>query len=626
MSAAYQAQYKHRLDDAGFDPLTSIEQTKATFGEGAAASFHYMMDEGTSTSAIRAYQPYLDTRDDEIEKLTGKRPVLPFGSMREPWYADAAELVTSGELGLTDGKLDARSPRAVGMTKRINNDYLHSLAIREQLRRENPESILSDAQIADKVKEELGAKRKVNQSVMARASGMSQFVGTAAGALTDPTVIATLPLGLEWQGGKALVNAARAFGSEFAIGAGTEALIQADVYEFKKAIDSPYTKAEALLNVLAAGVGAGVLRATVGAGIDAGVALRRAFAEKGATEALIKAGIDPVIATRILDEVETRAASRPPDVSLRDHSDAIDAAVESVSAGRLADEPGLDAARHAEDQATVIEAKRFLDERIAELTPEAGNRLDRGTRKAFEAEIESVRQRLNEVSSESRLNDLIDAEKAAGATGRKAKAAATKAQEKEVSAVGKELDERLKKLEQDNVARKAESELSRLEQGKIKDPVKTATKLGFNDPTPLRKAIRNIVDEGRERVTPGRPFDPARAEAELLAQRVAGDTHLPKPKVEKGAVPEALRPPTVEKKVAAPEPNPPHTAGPGAGIPKVPVLTVVRASDELPDIPVAVGIRADGSLDTRQVKEVLADLDNDLSALDLVDSCMKKAA
>jgi len=640
MTAAFAQQYQNKLADAGYEPLTSIDQTNATFGEGAAASFRFMRDEGLSTSKGRAFQPYLDARDDEIEKLAGERTVLPFGALEEPWYPEALEMVTSGEMGVDDSRqLTTLSPRARALSRRISPEYLKAIAVRERLRRQYPDRVLSDEQIQAKVGEELKAKREANQSVMARASGGSQFVGTAAGAMTDPAVLATLPLGAGWQAGRMLPNAARAFGSEFLVGAASEAVIQGEVYDFKKSIESPYTKAEAILNVVAAGVGSGVLRATVGAGIDAGIALRSALQREGAREALVRAGIDPEIALRIADEVETRAASKPPDVSLQAHSEAVDRAVTDVGEGRLPDvETAVAAARFAEDQATVREASEFLNVRAADLTADAGNRLNRGERQALLNEVRSVETRLNAAQSDTRLRDLVEAEKADGLTGKKAKAAANKAQEREVAAIQDELVAIRKLVERDDTFRAAEAELSRLEQGRLADPVETAVKYGFKDPRPMRMAVRELIDAVRNRpLQNSQPFDADRAAAEIRAQRVAAETSTLKPKVDKGKVPDALRPPetvltapqaTAEipvGRVIPPEP-PPSTAGPAAAAPVPPALTLVKASDELPDVKVAVGEREDGTLDVRPVKELLAEIDAEMAALDRIDACLLKEA
>ena len=39
MTSLYSAQYKNRLQDSGVQPLESVDQTPATFGEGVAAAF-----------------------------------------------------------------------------------------------------------------------------------------------------------------------------------------------------------------------------------------------------------------------------------------------------------------------------------------------------------------------------------------------------------------------------------------------------------------------------------------------------------------------------------------------------------------------------------------------------------
>lgn len=619
MTSLYAAQYSNRLEDSGILPLESIDQTPATFGEGVAAAFRYARDESLSISEWRAWDPYHEARDAAYQELTGEESAATFWTQQEPWYPEAREMARTGEIGVEGEELALKSPRAQALAGSVSPVYLKSIARREALHRLYPDRILSDEQIAEKVKADLKVKREANQKVMARSGAGSQLVGTMAGLVTDPLVLATLPMGPEWQAGKMLGNVLRGAGGEFVIGAATEAAVQASVYDFKQAIESPYTKAEAILNVLSAGLGGAVLRGTGSVVIDSAVALRRALATKEAGRILSEAGVDPALASRIADELVTREASRPAGVEPFAHSDAIDRAVTQVGEGRLADVPADPAvvARLAEDAATRTAAVQFLDATVANLLPIAGNRLEKGARLELVGAIRRAEFDAEQAASAARLQEITDELKATGATGRKAKAAATKQQAAEVQKLQQDVDGLKRRLAADDEARAAEAEVSRIDQGR-KDPVKTATRYGFEDPSPLRNAIRDAVDAVRRADTP----DAERAVAVSLAERVAAEPP-PKPKVDKGAVPEPLRAQPAAEPVAASRP----ASAPEPAVAPVPAARpVLRAVDELPNVEVAIAERADGTLETKPVRELLADLDNELRAIDQFEACVLKEA
>lgn len=602
-----------------YRPLEGEDQLPASFSEGVAAAFRYTRDEGLSVSRGRAWQPYAEARNAAVKELTGEDLIAP-AAIDEPWYRDAVRLARSGEIDATGAPV---SPQAKILARNVSPQYLRAIGVRENLHRQFPDRVLTDEQIAGKVANDLAGKRSANQAVLARSSGLSQFVGMSAGAVTDPLVLATMPIGLEWQGGKLLANAARAFGSEFVIGSGTEALIQGEVYDFKRSIDSPYTKADALLNVISAGVGAGVLRAVGGAVIDSGLMLRDALRVQGAAKALADAGIDPRLAARIADELETRAASKPPGIDLRVHSDAIDRALDQMDRGRLATTVDPEtAARYADERVATGEANDFLNERAAELTATAGNRLSRGERQSLLGEIRNREFDATRAESPERLAELVQAAKDAGVTGKKAKAQAAKAQQAEVAAIRKQVDDLKAKVETDDRYRAAEADLTRLEQARAKDPLKAAERLGWENPTTLRNAVREaLTSVGRWQDEGARAFDPFRSDAELKAQRIAEATA--KPKVDKGNVPEALRAPQLEElnlTTIKPSEPPPGPAAPAAR------AEVPEPLPEIPDVKVAVAEREDGSLEVRPVKEIMAEIDDELAALDRLETCLLKEA
>ena len=97
-------------------------------------------------------------------------------------------------------------------------------------------------------------------------------------------------------------------------------------------------------------------------------------------------------------------------------------------------------------------------------------------------------------------------------------AQAAKAQQAEVATIRKQLDELKAKVETDDRYRAAEADLTRLEQARAKDPLKAAERLGWENPTTLRNAVREALSSVRRWQEEGaRPFDPFRTDAELKA-------------------------------------------------------------------------------------------------------------
>ena len=194
------------------------------------------------------------------------------------------------------------------------------------------------------------------------------------------------------------------------IGAGTELTIQPEVFRFKRQVDSPYTKTEAILNVLAAGVGGGLLRGTGSATIDAAQLLKGKLAQKqfrAQASEILERELDmtPREAERIVDEAIRQDRSKPQDLDVRSDSDpeflrlveveraakaaereadeAFQNAAEEFDAagGRIdADHPtatALDAARAARTKATQ-DIDDFVDTRHSEAADRAARQVEEG--------------------------------------------------------------------------------------------------------------------------------------------------------------------------------------------------------------------------------------------------------
>lgn len=128
--------------------------------------------------------------------------------------------------------------------------------------------ILSEIKERNRILREERDKALQYQTLGGKVGG---FFGTMVGAITDPLVLMTLPLGAPLRG----ISVLRAMAIEAGIGAGTEALIQGPILRYKKELESPYDLGDAVTNIAGAGLGAagltGIVRATMKAIGRAGV-------------------------------------------------------------------------------------------------------------------------------------------------------------------------------------------------------------------------------------------------------------------------------------------------------------------------------------------------------------------
>jgi outer membrane protein OmpA-like peptidoglycan-associated protein len=130
-----------------------------------------------------------------------------------------------------------------------------------------------------RIEKEQAELRAVRDQIASRASptdrAVGAFLGEGQAVMTDPLIIATLPLGGVARGATYAARIASAMASEAAIIAGIEAtMIQPQVYLQKRSINSPYSLVDAGIAVLAAGVGGGALRGVFQSGASAVQAYR----------------------------------------------------------------------------------------------------------------------------------------------------------------------------------------------------------------------------------------------------------------------------------------------------------------------------------------------------------------
>lgn len=132
----------------------------------------------------------------------------------------------------------------------------------EQWKAENPGVDLPDLPTQDEVeqewvkrgKEALGESEDLGRRTTSTLSSVGGFLGSAAGAVTDPINMLTAPFGASTSAGilrTALV--------EGAIGAGSDAVGQAVNIQARKQVDPNYSASSALADIAAAGAGGAIL-------------------------------------------------------------------------------------------------------------------------------------------------------------------------------------------------------------------------------------------------------------------------------------------------------------------------------------------------------------------------------
>ncbi len=128
--------------------------------------------------------------------------------------------------------------------------------------------IPDDEQIMANFAAESAELRTGEQYILERGSGFASFLGTAKGVFQDPLVLSTLPLGAEFGVGRtAFATIARTAAVEGSIAAVVEVPIQAEVFRFKREIESPWSFKQSAVNVLAAGGGGALIAGTITGGI-----------------------------------------------------------------------------------------------------------------------------------------------------------------------------------------------------------------------------------------------------------------------------------------------------------------------------------------------------------------------
>jgi hypothetical protein len=261
-------------------------------------------------------QARLRARENPVE-----RPPVTFGEafMEDLSFFWRENLSISRELAISQARVE-RGEKVRELTGKTTGIYLPVVGTPTDLKAEREFSELIARYPELETDEELSAdtrernrllREKRESSLPYRTTGgeVGGYTGTMVGALSDPLVIGTLPLGASWATG-----ILRTMATEALIAGGVEAAIQAPVLSYKKELESPYDLSDALINIGAAAGGAGVLTGGVKATV-------KALARPGVGRVARRIeGADDVL--EMAEKLPSRSGEQDLAIStLRDHAD-----------------------------------------------------------------------------------------------------------------------------------------------------------------------------------------------------------------------------------------------------------------------------------------------------------------
>lgn len=146
--------------------------------------------------------------------------------------------------------------------------------------------VKTDEQLFTEKVDKLARLREQRQEIIDRGSYWGDIAGSFTGYASDPLIIGTLPFGMvsgTVKGASILSNMARGFATQAAIGFATEVPIQLSVYDYKKQIQSPYSKQEAYTAIASATLFSGLFGGGAN-GISGYLARRKELAQKAALQ------------------------------------------------------------------------------------------------------------------------------------------------------------------------------------------------------------------------------------------------------------------------------------------------------------------------------------------------------
>lgn len=257
---------------ASMEPFTDDDAPSA-FTETVAAAFALTRREELSDSSARAFRKKNDERAAVIGKLGGDENAARM-------YAQIPEgIVAQWRQAEQNGTLE-RDANWIGMNG-PDGFMPKAYQLVRDFERRYPDQVKDDAVLLEEFKAEAAKLRAGEQDTLQRGGGFPAFVGSAGAVFTDPLVLATIPLGApEIGAGRSLISVfGRTALTEGAIAAATEIPIQLQVAQFKQELEAPWTWKDSAMNVLAAGVGGGLIGGAIGTGLEGASRALKAYRE-----------------------------------------------------------------------------------------------------------------------------------------------------------------------------------------------------------------------------------------------------------------------------------------------------------------------------------------------------------
>ena len=259
----YGNEYRDLVNRARAQGIQGAGDLPSTFAENVAAAFESFQFEDLSTSEGENWMRETTRQFRLAESLMGGIPPEQVASRFQPVLIDRQGFprgVRQNSLGLVQGEPGII---AIDWFER-NQDRI------AELKKQFPDAgFMTAEELKAKIAADAARLRARRDDVASRADGWGlagQFVGSMGAVLTDPVNIVAMaaeaPIALA-RSGNLLVRTLKAGGVGVGFSAGSEALIQPFVYQYKQGIGSEYTVGDAFANIGYAAAGGAVFSGAV---------------------------------------------------------------------------------------------------------------------------------------------------------------------------------------------------------------------------------------------------------------------------------------------------------------------------------------------------------------------------
>ena len=260
---------KRNFDNEAKKPVNVVnaQPIEKTFTESFLDQWHFQTYTANSYSRIDNLHDEYEKEIDKIKEVTGIELDNPYHTAFGEFFTEdvakgVLHKIIENPFMSPEKKWSSKAQKQKREIERVAKFYQKANKLKEQY---PALEIRNENEIRDDIKKKaLAYYNTVNNG--RDANGWGDFLGSAAGAVIDP-INATLSFVTGGVGSTAKMTVSRALAKtaayEFVENAGIEAVIQPSVYEYKKELGLPYSKTEAALNVVAAGIGGTVIGSTI---------------------------------------------------------------------------------------------------------------------------------------------------------------------------------------------------------------------------------------------------------------------------------------------------------------------------------------------------------------------------